>query len=196
MWLSQMLCRLKWRTVRGHNQTWTKLKMTNSRCYTAPLQTSSGSWRLWFLRRRKWTPPASVVPPLWPSSQQGSKSAALFEIKIFLHIHSVNIPSPNCPPGNCFLTPDGDKVSTTCSNFRPAASQETLWWKQGHTWQLGADLCLKRVRPSAGGPLLEPLSLKASTPTEGPLCKALNSYQLLGGSSESRIQPWPLTRHQ
>lgn len=142
-----------------------KPEPTNTRRDTASLQTSSGSWTLRVLH--------------------------LYEIKIFLHIRNVNFPSPNC-----FLTPDGDKVSTTCSNFRPAASQETLWWKQRHTRQLGAHLCLKRVRPSAGGPQLEPLSPKASAPApaEGPLCKALNSYQLLWASlqnPESNPDFWP-----
>lgn len=61
------------------------------------------------------------------------------------------------------------------------------------TLDAGSD---ERVRPSAGGPRLERLSVwkPPPGPAEGPSCKTLNSYQLPGRCSVSRVRPWPVTR--
>lgn len=94
----------------------------------------------------------------------------------------------------------------TFLNKRPAAisgqavSQETLPWKQM--------LCTAHSTPAADFPRamkesvlqLEDLGSSLSPsesppgPAEGPSCKTLNSYQLPGRCSVSRVQAWPLTR--
>lgn len=89
------------------------------------------------------------------------------------------------------LTHDRDDEFSNNQQRLRALPPEMLPWKRPVCAAYLKSVCTALVEfvLQLEGPLWE----KASAPAEGPLSKALNSYELLGCCSESRIKPWPLT---